>query len=324
MDFWLNLRLRIRDFFTKYRLIIIIAIIVIAVIFTISFALKANNARRIARENSIKNVQTPIIDTNEKLPEGHNDKINELISNYFNYCNNKEYENAYVLLNEEFKSIYFKNIKNFKTYIDAVFATKRMYSIQNYSNLNNIYVYNVRIMDDILATGTTENYQYLEDKFVIKEENGELKLSLNGYCGQENLNIVAEDDYMKINIKSRRISYDKETYVVQYTNKTDNYIVLANGEETAEFCLEIQGQTRVADTKDSNIVILPKETTTKTISFDKYFDDEKTSTQFVLNAIRVLPEYSGKTEKLESEMKKAIKLYSRTINLVANEEQTEQ
>lgn len=324
MDFWLNFRFKIRDFFTKYRLIIIIAIIVIAVIFTISFALTANNARRIARENSIKNVQTPIIDTNEKLPEGHNDKINELISNYFNYCNNKEYENAYVLLNEEFKSIYFKNIKNFKTYIDAVFATKRMYNIQNYSNVNNIYVYNVRIMDDILATGTTENYQYLEDKFVIKEENGELKLSLNGFCKQEKLNIVAEDEYMKINILSKRISYDKETYVVQYTNKTNNYIVLANGEETAEFCLEIQGQTRVADTSNSNIVILPNETTTKNISFEKYFDDGKTSTQFILNAIRVLPEYSGRSEKLENEMKKAIKLYSRTINLVEDEEQTEQ
>lgn len=324
MDFWLNFRFKIRDFFTKYRLIIIIAIIVIAVIFTISFALTANNARRIARENSIKNVQNPVIDTNEKLPEGHNDKINELISNYFNYCNNKEYENAYVLLNEEFKSIYFKNINNFKTYIDAVFATKRMYNIQNYSNVNNIYVYNVRIMDDILATGTTENYQYLEDKFVIKEENGELKLSLNGFCKQEKLNIVAEDEYMKINILSKRISYDKETYVVQYTNKTNNYIVLANGEETAEFCLEIQGQTRVADTSNSNIVILPNETTTKNISFEKYFDDGKTSTQFILNAIRVLPEYSGRSEKLENEMKKAIKLYSRTINLVEDEEQTEQ
>ena len=258
------------------------------------------------------------------MPAQYDDKINELISNYFNYCNNKEYENAYVLLDEEFKSIYFKNINNFKTYIDAVFATKRMYTAQNYSNLNNIYVYSVHIMDDILATGATENYQYLEDKFVIKEENGELKLSLNGYCKQEKLNIVAEDDYMKINILSKRICFDKETYVVQYTNKTNNYIVLANGQETTEMCLEIQGQTRVADTSNSNIVILPNETTTKTISFEKFFDDGKTSTQFVLNAIRILPEYSGRTEKLENEMKKAIKLYSRTINLVADEEQTEQ
>ena len=56
MDFWLNLRLRIRDFFTKYRLIIIIAIIVIAVIFTISFALKANNARRMIGSNTIVGV----------------------------------------------------------------------------------------------------------------------------------------------------------------------------------------------------------------------------------------------------------------------------
>lgn len=324
MDFWLDFRLKIRDFFRRYRLIIIIAIIVVAIIFTINFWLQGNNAKKIAQNNSINNFSMPVIDTKEKLPDGYDEKIDELISSYFNYCNNKEYENAYALLNEEFRNIYFKNVDRFKIYIDKVFASKRMYNIQNYSNQNNTYVYNVRIMDDILATGTTDSYQYLEDKFVIKEENGELKLALNGYCGEEKLNIIAEDDYMKINILSKRVFYDKETYIVQYTNKTKNFIVLANGKESAEICLEIQGQTRVADTTDSSIVILPNETTTNTISFEKFLDDGKNSTQFVLNAIRVLPEYSGTEANLESEMKKAIKLYSRTINLVSQERQTDE
>lgn len=324
MDFWLNFRLRVRDFFTKNRLIIIIAVIVIAIIFTINLTIKGNKVRKTARENSVNNVEEPVIDTKEDVPEDYQKQINELISNYFNYCNNKEYENAYVLLNDDFKNVYFKNINRFKIYIDRLFDTKKMYNIQNYSNVNGIYVYNVRIMDDILATGTTDNYQYLEDKFVIKEENGELKLALNGYCKQEKLDIVAEDDYMKIKIVSKRITYENEIYVIQFTNKTSNYIVLANGEETNEICLDIQGQTRVADTSNSNIVILPNETTTKTVSFDKYFDDGKQSSKFILNAIRVLPEYSGNSDKLESEMKKAVKLYSRTINLVADEEETEE
>ena len=48
MDFWLDFRLKIRDFFRRYRLIIIIAIIVVAIIFTINFWLQGNNAKKIA------------------------------------------------------------------------------------------------------------------------------------------------------------------------------------------------------------------------------------------------------------------------------------
>ena len=186
--------------------------------------------------------------------------------------------------------------------------------MENYSNKENTYVYNVRILDDILSTGTTDSYGYLEDKFVVTKEDDEFKLALNGYCGKEQLNIIVEDDYLKTKIVKKRIIYDREVYTVEFTNKTSNYIVLANGEEDAEICLEIQGQTRTAD-KETAITLLPNEKTTVTISFDKYFDDGKEATQFILNAIRVLPEYSGDSSKLKTEMKNAIKLYSRIINL---------
>ena len=320
MDFWLDFRLKVRDFFKKYRLIILIGIIAIAIIFTIGFAVSSEQAKKKAREDSINKVETPVIDTKGSLPEGYDKKINELISNYFNYCNNKEYENAYALLQEEFKSIYFKNINKFKKYIDIIFKEKKMYNIQNYSNIGDVYVYNVVFMDDILASGTTENYEYMEDKFVILEEKGELKLALNGYCGSEELNINVEDEYMNIKVVRKRMIYDKEIYTVEFTNKTSNYIVLANGEEKAEFCLNVGDQTKVADTVDANVYLKPNEKRTENITFqDKFFDDGKVSKQLILNAIRVLPQYSGDSSKLSSEMKKAIKLYSRKINLIPGE-----
>ena len=323
MDFWLNFRLKLRDFFTKYRLIIIIAVIVIAIIFMISFAIGNRVAIQKAKEDAVNNFQVPVIDTNEELPAGYNDEINEIISNYFSYCNAKKYEEAYELLSKDFKNVYFKDISKFKQYIDIVFKSKRMYSTQNYSNVDGIYVFNVRIMDDLLATGTTDNYEYLEDKFVITDEEGELKLALNGYCKTENLNVIAEDEYIKVRVLTKKVLYDREVYTVEFTNKTKNYIVLANGEEKQEICLELKGETIVADTTEDNIYISPNKKITRQIEFDKYLDNNKEPEKLILNAIRVLPEYTDDLSNIEKEMKNAIKLYSRTINLKQIDENEE-
>ena len=62
------------------------------------------------------------------------------------YCNNKEYESAYNLLDEDFKNLYFEDIDNFKKYINVVFKTKRIYNTEYYSNTDNIYIYNVKMI----------------------------------------------------------------------------------------------------------------------------------------------------------------------------------
>jgi hypothetical protein len=66
---------------------------------------------------------------------------------------------------------------------------------------------------------------------------------------------------------------------------------------------------------NANLIILPNETVEKQITFNKYFDDGKEDESLILNAIRILPEYSGKEENATKEKKKAIKLYSLTIDL---------
>ena len=322
MDFWLNFRLKVRDFIVKYKWIFIVGIVVIFIIGGISLSIRRGEVKIKpgAGENDSSGQTEPIVNPENKASESDKDKIEKVIADYFDYCNNKEYEKAYILLNDDFKNLYFKNINRFKTYIDKIFTTKKMYKIDNYSNFDNLYVYKINILNDLLASGgTDDDSETLSDKFVFKKENGEFKISLNGYCGQEDLNIISEDDYMEVNILNRRIYYDRETYVVQYKNKTNNYIVLANGQENEEIGINIQGRLKFADTLESNMVILPNEITTKTINIEKYADNGKQTTQYILNAIRVLPKYSGNSDNLETEMNNAIKKYSMTINLVENE-----
>ena len=151
MDFWLNFRLKVRDFIVKYKWIFIVGIVVIFIIGGISLSIRRGEVKIKpgAGENDSSGQTEPIVNPENKASESDKDKIEKVIADYFDYCNNKEYEKAYILLNDDFKNLYFKNINRFKTYIDKIFTTKKMYKIDNYSNFDNLYVYKINILNSL-------------------------------------------------------------------------------------------------------------------------------------------------------------------------------
>lgn len=310
MNFWLDFRLKVRKFFREHKRVIIIIVIVWGLVIAINYFLKG-------KQDPVKPITTydphsPVMDETGKVPEEYKEPINNLIDNYINYCNNKEYENAYNLLSNEFKGKYCKTLDEFKSYVDELFDEKKIYNIQNYSNVNNVYVYQLRLLEDILATGTTDGYDYKEEKVVIKEEDGVLKLSLNGYIGEEQLGIIAEDEYMRVNIVKKTIKYDTETYTIEFKNKTNNYIKIADNTQSNEVVLQVGNDKRKAQNlENGNIIVIPNYTYTREITFNKRFDTGEDATAVMFDAIRVLPEFSSNIDK-------AIKLYSLTINLQPN------
>lgn len=314
MNYWLDIRLKIRDFLRKHRKKIVIILIAWAVIIAVNYFLK--NRETIELPKTTYEPHSPIMDNTDSVPESYKQPINNLINDFFEYCNNREYENAYNLLSSEYKSIYCPNIEDFKEYVNNNFESKKIYNIQNYSNLNKTYVYNVRILNDILASGTTDEYTYSEDKFVVKEEDGILKLALNGYCGTEDVNILAESDYLNIRILKKEVTYDQVTYTVEFKNKSQYFIVLEDGTEESEISLKVVDEKRKEQSADgSNLILLPKVTETRELTFTKFFYDGQTASSLDFDAIRVLPVYSGKKENAEKEKEKAIKLYSLSIKL---------
>lgn len=315
MGFWLNLRLKVRDFFKKHKKKITIIIIIVGIVIAIDRFLGGRQV--VEMPSTTYEPHSPVMDETAEVPEAYKQPINNLIDNYVNYCNNKEYENAYNLLSSDFKSNYCDNIEEFKKYVDQLYKEKQIYNIQNFSNVNGAYVYRLRLLNDILATGTTDGYEYKEEKVVIKEENGVLKLALNGYVGEENLGIVAEDEYMRIDIVKKQVAYTSETYTVEITNKTGNFIVLLDNTETDEIIMKVNGDSRgVNGLENGNLVVLPNSKKTLTLPFDQYYDDGVNPSALIFNAIRVLPDFSGDINKAKEEKEKAIKLYSLTINLL--------
>lgn len=225
----LKWRLKIRNFFKKYKRVIFIVAIVWLIIIAINYLL--GHKKEEITLNTTYNPHEVLLTSETDVPEKLKTPIEDTIDDYVNKCNNKDYSGAFELLTADCKThVFGDSLDNFTTYASSIFTNKKRYSIQNYSNYGQAYIYNIKLIDDIITTGlTNQSYAYYEEKMAIKEENGQIKLNVNDYMGYSELKRVAEDDYLKIRIESKEEFYSMEIYSIKITNKTDNKVVLYDG-----------------------------------------------------------------------------------------------
>ena len=293
-----RLLLALRKFLKKnWKVIVIVAVIWLGIIIINNYL--KNRPKEITLTNTY-NPDTPVIDSSESIPNNKKEEVNLLIDSFFNYCNTKQYQNAYNMLTEDCKNYMYSNsISEFMEYVDSIYTNTKIYNLQNYSNTEETYIYNITILDDIMSTGTTGGYQTYTEKIAIIDENGTLKISNQGYMGKESFgNLFSEDNYLKIKILNKNMSYKREEYEVEISNKTDGYILIGNGQTANEITLNLGDQTRPAlDIVNNNILLAPGQTGTYYLLFDKYYDDGKEPKEMNFNLIRVY----GNNEKLASE-----------------------
>lgn len=313
MDFWVNIRLKVNGFFRKYKNTIILIIIIWTIIIAVNYLLKHMNDNK--KPSTTYEPNKAVMDEST-VPSKLQGPINKIISQFVGYCNNKEYESAYNLIADDCKEALYPSIESFKQYVDNIYTSKKIYNIQNFSNIGKTYIYDVRILNDIIATGTNDGgYMYYEEKFVMRDTKSGLKMSIGGFVGKQNLNIVAEDEYLKFNIESKIADYETETYVVSITNRSQYPIILQDTTISDEIQLDIETQKRTAITeKNDTIMINPRDTDTFNIRFTKFVDDGNTATRLIFNNIRVLDSYLT-DENGEAKTSNAIDKYSLNINL---------
>ena len=303
---FLDLRLKVRNFFKKYKKLLIIIIIVWAIIIAINYFLKQLNENQ--KPTTTYEPNKAVMDDSE-VPKALQEPINNLIGEFVGYCNDKNYETAYSMIDADCKEISYPTIDSFKAYVDNIYTTKKIYNIQNFSNVDNNYIYNVRILDDIIATGTNGNgYLYYEEKFVLKDTDQGLKLSIGGFIEKKDLNISTEDEYLKIEIPYKIVEYDTETYVVKVTNRTQNPIVLLDDSISNEIELSLGNQRRNMQNSSENLIMV----NTVKLYFTKFVDDGNIPEKLMFNAVRVLQSYAGNEQNT---VDNAIDKYSLNIDL---------
>ena len=310
---FLKWRLKIRNFFKKYRKVILIVIVVWAVIMAINYYLKNQKEPEVL--NTTYTPHEVLLKSDTDVPEKLQTPIEDLIDDYVNKCNSKDYSGAFNLLTEECKTYVFDDsLDKFKEYIDEVFDNEKRYSIQDYSNYGEYYIYNIKIIDNIIKTGlTNQTYAYYEEKIAIKQDGNTLKMNVNDYMEHEDLKKIAEDDYLKIRIESREDYYNSQLYTIRITNKTNKEVVLYDGIANNELAIESENDSRDASTVSSTMALAPSETKTFKVRFAKYYDEKTKATNITFNKVRIMNEYTGNEETEEEELSKAEKSYSISI-----------
>lgn len=302
-------------FWRKNSKKILVGLVVFLIIFIINNILK-NMPEKIPEPSTTYTPHVSVM-TEEEVPEKYSREVVSIIDRYFNYCNNADYENAYNCITQECKDAYYPNLESFTGYVKEVFeGKKKIYNIQSYSIVDNKYIYSVRILDDILANGTTDGYYYYEEKFVLTEINGQMKLSIGEFISQSDPNIRVEDEYMIVEIVDKVVDYETETYKVVITNKSDDkYIVIADGSQNNEIALNVESWDEKPMNNNQYVIIKPGGFTVQEFSFEKFYDNGKVATALKFGAVRILNEYDYAERTTQEVLNNAVKLYSAEIPL---------
>lgn len=312
-----DFRLKINRLAKKHKKEIVIFFLLVWLIIFIWNMIEKNKLKQLPAPSTTYTPHISVLDSEQEVPEKYQKPIEDLVETYFDYCNNGEYEKAYNLITEDCRKSNYPTLEQFKAYVDFVFEGKnKIYNIQSYSIVDNKYIYNMRILDDILANGTTDGYYYYEEKIILTEENGEMKLAIAEYISDKNTNIIAEDDNMIIEITNVKVDYETETYTVKVTNKTDKYIVISDNTLNNEIVLDLGEQTRRPENMQvAYFYVLPNGTKTQTLTFNKFYDNGLTSQKLIFGTIRILNEYDWKKGTTQENLDSAVKLYGLEINI---------
>lgn len=304
-----DFRIGIRNFFKKHGKKIIIGLVIWGIVLVINYFVGKISDENFQIDTNYKPHES-IMD-NGDVPQKLRDPITELIGEFIKNCNSKNYEVAYNLLSEECRKNIYPDIEDFKTYVDYIFTTNKIYNIQNFSNKDNKYIYNVTILDDILATGfnNEEEMEYYEEKYVITDNNGELQLSIREYIGSENLTYMYEDEYMKIKIESVDKKYENVTYNFTIANKSEKTIVFADYTEDYEIALDTsEGTKRTINELLEPVVLHEGETKNYSFKYTIFFDEETQINSMIFDHIRIYEDKKTYENGAEPEKKFSIKV----------------
>ena len=317
-----ELRLKVRRFFRKYGRYIIIIIIIWSIIFLVNLILKLRP--EVLVPTTTYEMHTSVMDTDSKVPAQVSDGIEEKIKAYVDACNDGNYQKAFNMLSDNCREFEFdNNVENFMQHVLIKMPTPKRYAIQDYSNMKignrRVYIYEVKFTDDYLATGLTgQDYGFTTDKFMFYQVDGNMEMTVGDFILQEDIKKISENEYMKIDVISRKINYSIETYKVKLTNKSNYTIVVSDGAEADEVILNLPNEYRTRS-EVYDIVLQPGETKELDMVFKKFVDDGDKSNSLTFALIRVMEKYSGtedvSDEVIQSEIDNAISKFSMTVNL---------
>ena len=290
-----------------WRVIIIIASIII-LIQMLNFFSKKQIEKEQINENSLDNANNDIMDnsnkkdfssntTNSLIGEGsvvndseHKNKVN-LINDFFEFCNNQKYEEAYNLLTDDCKDEMYPEVNVFKTsYCDKIFKGKtKKVDVERWRS----DIYRITIIDDIMSSGKYTQENNVQDYIAIKEiSDGKYKLNINGYVGREEINAKGKFIYnIEVNVLNRDTYMDYEIYTLKIKNTTNGQILMDPLQEVNTMYIEDKNNVKyfayTHELSESQLLIEPGEESKLRIKYYSKSISEKKIKNIVFSRVIV-------------------------------------
>lgn len=301
---------RIIRWYNQYRKEIWIAILTIIGIIALIQTLNNYYKNNPKKESSSANNSTTTYNTNnysvvtqKKIDENIAMQSNAIIDTFFNYCNSGQFEEAYNMLSSGCRKELFPEINDFIKYQKRIFTEKKMYNSTLWITTNTRNTYRLEITGDILAAGKTEDMP-IEEYYTIVKENGENKLNVCKFIGQDEINISKEQNGVNIDILTRDLYIDYEIYEIKITNKTGSTLIFNTKENTDSIYIKDEnGLEYIAflnEIHKSKFEILNGTETTLEIKFNRGYKPDTKIEKIIFEDIKI--NNNEQTEVIEVEI----------------------
>ena len=149
---------------------------------------------------------------------------------------------------------------------------------------------------------------------IIKNENGKIGLNIRGYIGKYKSSGFYEDNNLKVNIKGKNVWVEHEDYLLEITNRTNNYLVLKDKSNNTALAASLEvGNSNRKLIDEENIILKPLETRNILLRFPKMYFADKDATAINLDSIRVIKDYNEISNSNLSDEKLKQKNISNTL-----------
>lgn len=270
---------RIRSFINRNKKaiikVLIIAILVILGIQLLNYIVKIQNETKLNENNTTTATkdygQDKEILGGETKTEKEYTTQKSIMQQFVDYCNNKDYENAYNLLTDECKTNIYPNLNMFKVnYCDIYFQTKKTCGFQLWRD----NTYKIEIRDDLMTTGKYDENNYSQDYYTI---NGQ-KLNIKGYIKKSKINKSNSKENVIIELNDIDYYIDYAEVNITVKNMTENTILLDNGEYNNDIVLinnkKAEYNSYVVEMAEDELLVNRKETNQLKIKMNLSYSDE--------------------------------------------------
>ena len=299
----------------KVWAIILASIFIIVLIQLLNnFAKEENDNKKISNENeeTTQNVvsynqESESIVSSGKVSDKYKDKFGEIIDEFYTYCVNHQPEKAYQMLSVDTKNLMYPTQKLFeKLYYESKFDGNKQYSFQSWSTYDQIYVYKVKIFDDMLSTGKSSDQDSIEDYITVVPDEDTFKLNINSYITRKEINKKDSNDIITAEVGVSDIYMDYQIYTIRLKNNTDKTIILDTRKKTNTTYITDERENRfyamLYENKEEDMILKPQESKTIKIKFNVAYREELEIEKITFNNILNYEEYLNNQEENSSRL----------------------